>query len=541
MRVHSLLAQAAAIALLATPALAHPQSIEKLGEVRFDTSCNADAQAKFNRGMALLHSFWYAEAKNAFNDVLKSDPNCAIAHWGIAVASLNNPLAGLASPKELEEGLAAVEKAKTIGAKTQRERDYVDAIAAYYQDYQTRPHLARAASYEKAMEKVAAAYPDDQEATIYYALSLNMTASPTDKTYANQLKGAALLEKVFATQPDHPGAAHYLIHSYDFPPIAEKGLPAARRYAAIAPDAPHALHMPSHIFTRLGFWQDSIDSNRASADVARKELAATQPGTRSFDELHALDYLAYAYLQMGQDAKVQALMEDIAPIDKLQAANLGSGYALAAIPARYALERGDWQAAAELAPHKAFPWERMPQAEAVTYFARGIGAAKLGNAAAAYDAADRLDTLHSQLRGMQLGYWAEQVAIQQQVVTALATYAEGKKDEALDILRAAADRESATEKHIVTPGPLLPARELLGAMLLDMGRPAEALREFEASQTTEPNRLAGLAYAAKAATLADQKDKGQAYSERVVALLANADSAAASGAPGQGVQRPALK
>ncbi len=538
MRVHTLLSQAAAVVLLATPALAHQQGIEKLGEVRFETSCNADAQTKFNRGMALLHSFWYAEAKNAFNDVLKSDPACAIAFWGIAVASLNNPLAGLASPQELQEGLAAVDKAKAIGAKTQRERDYVEAIAAYYQDYQTRPHTARAASYEKAMQKVAATYPDDQEATIYYALSLNMTASLTDKTYGNQLKGAALLEKVFAIQPDHPGAAHYLIHSYDYPPIAEKGLPAARRYAAIAPSAPHALHMPSHIFTRLGYWQDSIDFNRASADVARKEV----PGVAPVNALHALDYMSYAYLQIGQDAKAREVLDEIKAVEKVEAANLASGYALAAIPARYALERGDWQGAADLKTHPAsFPWERIPQAEAVTHFARGIGAAKLGDVAAAHDSADRLDALHSQLRGMQQGYWAEQVGIQQQVVIALATYAESKKDEALETMRLAADRELASEKHIVTPGPLLPVRELLGAMLLDMGRPAEALREFEASQTTEPNRLAGLAYAAKAATLADQKDKARVYSERVATLLANADGATASGAPGQGVQRPALQ
>jgi tetratricopeptide (TPR) repeat protein len=541
MRVHRLLAQAAALALLATPALAHPQSIEKLGEVRFDTSCNTEAQTKFNRGVALLHSFWYAAAKDAFNDVLRSDPGCAITYWGIAVASLNNPIAGIASATELEEGLAAVDKAKTIGARTQRERDYVEAIAAYYQDYKNRPHAVRAASYEKAMETVAATYPDDQEASIYYALALNMTISLADKTYANQLKAAALLEKVFAAQPDHPGAAHYLIHSYDFPPIAEKGLPAARRYAAIAPAAPHALHMPAHIFTRLGYWQDSIDSNVASADVARKELAATKPGVTAVNELHALDYLAYAYLQLGQDAKAGALIDHIAAVDKPEAPNLPVGYALAAIPARYALERGDWQAAADLTPHAAFPWDRVPHAEAITHFARGIGAAKLGDVAAAHDSADRLDALHTQLRGMQQGYWAEQVAIQQQVVLALVAYTEGKKDEALAILRSAADRESASEKHIVTPGPLLPARELLGAMLLDMGRPAEALAEFEASQTTEPNRLAGLAYAAKAATLAEQKDKAREYSERVAGLLANADGAAASGAPGQGIQRPALK
>jgi hypothetical protein len=474
--------------------------------------------------MALLHSFWFSEATKAFTDVAATDPTCAIAYWGLAVSSINNPVGGLASPKELEQGAAAVENAKAIGAKTQRERDYIAAVEAYYTDYQNRTHIARARPYEAEMAKVAAAYPGDREATIFYALALNMTVSPADKTYANQLKAAALLEKAFAEQPNHPGVAHYLIHSYDYPPIAMRGLPAAQSYATIAPSAPHAQHMPSHIFTRLGAWQDSIGSNRASVAIAIQQSEAKQLGTAAWDALHGLDYLAYAYLQLGQDAKAKAVLDDIRAIDKVGTANLATGYALAAIPARYALEREDWRAAAALTTEPtSFAWEKLPQTEAIVHFARGIGAAKIGDLNAAKTSADRLNDLQRALREAKQDYWAEQVAIQERVVSAVADFARGNRAGGVDAMRRAVEREAATEKHAVSPGPILPARELLGAMLLEMGQAEAALRELEASQKVEPNRLAGVALAAKAAEKAGQKEKARAYYEQVLALTKDAD------------------
>jgi hypothetical protein len=497
---------------------------EQIGDVKFQTSCAKAVQGDFNRAMALLHSFWFNEAGKAFDGVLAADPKCAMAQWGLALTALGNPLGGGPAPKDLAQGAAAVEKAKAIGAATQRERDYIAAIAAYFDDYQNRPHGVRALAYETEMAKIAGAYPDDKEAAVFYALALNMTVQPGDKTYANQLKAAALLEKAFAEQPNHPGVAHYLIHSYDYPPIAMRGLPAARRYAAIAPSAPHAQHMPSHVFTRLGHWRESAASNRASAEIARKEAAAAGPAVAVINVLHALDYMAYAYLQLGEDANAKAVLDEVRAVDKVDGAGLGAGYALAAIPARYALEREDWRAAQGLTAQPAsFPWEKLPQAEAIVHFARGVGAAKLGDVAAAKASIARLNELHAALRATRQDYWAEQVAIQERAVSALASFALGQRALALAAMKEAAARESASEKHIVSPGPILPARELYGAMLLEMGQFEAALKELETSQRHEPNRLAGLALAAKAADKAGQPAKARAFYQQVLVLTSNAD------------------
>jgi hypothetical protein len=365
------------------------------------------------------------------------------------------------------------------------------------------------------MERLSQRYPDDREAAIFYALALNATALPTDKTYANQLKAAAILEKVFAEQPQHPGVAHYLIHSYDYPPIAEKGVGAARRYAGIAPAAPHALHMPSHIFTRRGYWQESVESNRASAAAAQNH----------FDQLHAMDYLTYAYLQMAQDQAAKRVLDDMNAIQKINTEHFVVGFALATIPSRYALERGRWSDAASLTLFgKEFPWGRFPQSEAQLVFARGLGAARSGNAAAARQDLDRLQVLRDALAAAKNGYWAEQVDIQHRIVAAWIARAEGKKDEALALMRSAADREDATEKHPVTPGPLVPARELLGEMLLESNEPAQALKEFEASMRVEPNRFRGLLGAARAAELAGDRGKARTYYSQLVILGEKADS-----------------
>lgn len=504
-----------ALVLLLALGVAGATGDDKVGTVRFPTSCSAAVQPDFERAVAMLHSFWFQASTNAFVAVAQHDPGCAMAHWGVAMNLLGNPFAWPPSPKALADGWAAVERAKAAGAKTQRERDYVAAIEAFYKDAGTVDHRTRALAYRQAMEQLAARYPEDREATVFFALALNATAAPTDKTYADQLRAAGMLEKVFAQQPQHPGVAHYLIHSYDYPPIAEKGLNAARRYAGIAPAAAHALHMPSHIFTRRGHWQDSIESNRASAAAAPDH----------FNQLHALDYLTYAHLQMGQDAAAKRVLDQVNEISKVNVEHFVTGFALAAIPSRYALERGRWADAAKLALFgKEFPWGRFPQSEAQLVFARGLGAARGGDAAAARRDVDRLGALRDALAAAKVGYWAGQVEIQRQVVSAWVARAEGRKDEGVSLLRAAAEREDATEKHPVTPGPVAPARELLAEMLLEANEPAQALKEFEASMRVEPNRFRGLHGAARAAELSGDGTKARAYYSQLLALGERADT-----------------
>src|SRR5258706_6650137 len=456
------------------------QAQENLGKVNFPVSCNAAAQEEFNHAVALLHSFYFAEMRKSFDLVLQKDSSCAMGYWGIAMSLLDNPVAGPASVAALKEAWTVVEKANALGAKTQREKDYLAAIETMYKDPAIRDVRTRALAYEKAMEKLAQSNPNDKEAAIFYALAINIAALPTDKSYANQLKAAAILEKVFAEQPDHPGVAHYLIHSYDYPPIAQKGLPAARRYASIAPSAPHALHMPSHIFTRIGAWQESVDSNRASKAVADAR-----------GNLHASDYMTYAYLQMGQDIEAKRVLDEVSAMKKVDAIQT-TAYAFAAIPARYAVERQRWDDAASLTPYPSpsdFPWERFPMAEAITLFARGIGAAHTGNLDEAKKISERLETLRENLTQAKNGYWAEQVEIQRRAVAAWIARAEKKDQEALKLMRAAADLEDTTEKNAVTPGSIVPARELLGEMLLDLANPAQGLKEFEISSRAHPNRF----------------------------------------------------
>jgi tetratricopeptide (TPR) repeat protein len=490
---------------------------EKLGKVHFPTSCAASVQPAFDRAVALLHSFWLDAAGKAFAGVAQNDPGCAMAHWGTAMVLLGNPLAGARPPKVLKEGMEAVERAKNVGAGTARERDYIAAIEAFYRDHERLDHRARSLAYEKAMEAVAQRYPQDTEATVFYALALQMTIVPTDKTYANQLKSAGLLEKIFAQQPNHPGVAHYLIHAYDFPPIANKGLGAARRYAGIAPSSAHARHMPSHVFTRVGAWQESIESNRASAEVADGP-----------NKHHAFDYMLYGYLQLGQDGAAQRVVEELRTVQTVDVQHplaFASAFAIAAGPARYALERRRWNEAATLTlPPTDLEWARFPQAEAIVVFARGLGAARSGNVATARQDLERLGALQTALVSQKQGYWAGQADIQRQIISAWIARAEGRHDEALKLMRTAADAEDATEKHIVTPGPIVPARELLGEMLLEANRPAEALKEFEASQAKEPNRFRGFYGAARAASLAGDRAKARDQYAKLVTLAERADS-----------------
>ena len=498
---------------------------ERLGKVSFPTSCSPTAQAEFDRGVAWLHSFAFSDAIKAFQAAAQADASCGIAHWGTAVAWLGNPLAGQIPARRLQEGAAAVARGKTAGAKSQREQDYIAAIETFYKDHDKVDHATRALAYEKAMGALAQRYPQDREASIFYALALNVTLNPNDKTYANQLKAAGILEKVFAAQPDHPGVAHYLIHSYDFPPIAPRGLNAARRYASIAPSAPHALHMPSHIFTRLGYWQESIDTNRASAESAKAELRQANLEAGSYNALHAMDYIVYAALQLAKDKDAQVLLDEVRRIQKVDTEHFAAAFAFTAIPARYALERRQWGEAAELALHPpSIAWQKFPQAESILWFARGLGAARGGNVASAKRDAARLEALRDGMITAKNTYWAEQAEIQRLGVAAWIARAAGRNDEALALMRRAADHEDATEKHPVTPGAIQPAREMLAELLLETGQSQKALTEFEASQRTDPNRFHGLAGAARAAEAAGDRAKARTYYEQLVALAKTADT-----------------
>jgi hypothetical protein len=498
---------------------------QALGEVNFPISCTAEAQDEFNHGMALLHSFWFAPAIESFSTVAELDPTCAMAHWAIAMSRLGNPFTWPLAGQALVDGWAAVEKAQAAGAQTPREQAYIDAITAFYQDAETVDHRTRALAYTEAMAQLVQDNPDDTEAQILYALALDATALPSDKTYANQRQAVELLEEIFVAQPDHPGIAHYLIHSNDYPALAEHGLAAAQRYAAIAPAAPHALHMPSHIFTRLGYWQESIEMNRASAEAAVEELSAThRQGAGSYNALHAMDYLMYAYLQLSQDGAAQALLAEVSAIEQLDVENFVAAYALAAMPARYALERGQWAEAAELGLHpQNLAWEKFPQAEAINAFARGLGAARRGDVAAAEQEIERLAALSEAMAAINQPYFVGQAEIQSQEIAAWVALAEGKSEEALALMRDAVELEAATEKHPVMPGPLVPAHELLGELLLALGQPVEALVEFAASHAVEPNRFRGLYGAARAAELAGDMEQARAFYAELVALGAKAD------------------
>ena len=494
---------------------------EKLGRVRFTTSCSPDVAAAFDRAIALLHSFSFSVAKEAFEDIVKKDPSCAMAHWGIAMTHWGNPFAGLRSPKALAAGQAAVQRAQAAGARTPRERAYISAVAELFKDFNTVDQRARVLAYEEAMARVHREHPDDSEAAAFYALAVNQSAVPADKTYAQQQKAAAILEKLFAQAPEHPGLAHYIIHAYDHPPLAPRALDAARRYAKIAPSAPHALHMPSHTFTRVGYWQESIDSNIASAESAIRE------GTFG-EALHAFDYQVYAYLQSGQDAAARKVLAEAPPVlARMDLDAMGGAappaaglYAAAAIPARYALERGSWADAASLpAAATAVPW-----VNAVSRFARALGAARTGRLDAARADLDELRTLRDKLVAAKDSYWAEQVGIQHQTAAAWIRFAEGQTDEALQILRKAADDEDATDKSAISPGPLAPARELLGEMLLAAGRPTEALEQLQGTMKKEPNRFRTTYLAAKAAQASGNSGEARRYFAQLVRIASGGDT-----------------
>ena len=495
---------------------------EKLGTVHFSTSCSQEAQKEFDRSVALLHSFQFSRAIQGFKETLKEDSKCGIAYWGIALSQWSNPFAaGLKDKSQLEAGRASAELATRTGSPTPRERSYIDAVSNLYRDFENNPQRSRLIAYRDAMADVAAKYPDDHEAQIFYALALSAAEDLADKTYAGRLKAGAILEKLFQKEPDHPGLAHYIIHTYDVPPLAGRALVAARRYAEIAPDAPHALHMPSHTFTRTGYWQESITTNVAAATAAKRE-------GQTAEELHATDYEIYAYLQTGQDGAAKKIVDSLSEIQSRfdpKAVIGGAGgpstgyFALSAIPARYALERGDWKQASLLVVHET----PFPYTEAMTWFARGLGSARLGQAKSASDAAASLKKIQEQLLKAGENYWALQVEIEQREIEAWSTLAQGDKQEALRQMESAANLEDGTEKSAITPGPLAPARELLGEMLLAANQPDAALAQFEATMKKEPGRLRTLYGAANAAQLAGRTGDTHRYFSELLKICEKGD------------------
>ena len=521
-----LLTVTCATLLVATaPAGAHDSDTvaAKLGSVHFKVDCNAAAQREFDLAMAYQHSFAQHLMREPLERVLKEDPSCGMVFWARALASLDNPFGwpGNVSAATLAQGLVLLEQARKTGLKSERERDYVNALSTFFTDADKLNHRTRAQLLEAALEVVARKYADDTEATILHALMLSANFDPADKQYGNQLRAATLLEPVFARQPQHPGAAHYLIHSYDYPPIAPRGLDAAHRYAKIAPAAAHAQHMPSHIFTRVGAWSASIAANTQSAQADT---------TAGWNMMHALDYMVYAHLQLGQDRAAQKVRDSAFGTAKTTD-HFAAAYAYAAIPARLVLERGDWAAAARLpiAPAAdAYPWAKYPQAEASNAYARALGAAGQRDAAAVDAELARLQRLRERTTELKLGYWAEQIGIQIDVVRGFAAFRAGQVDAGIAALRQAADREDASEKHAVTPGPLLPAREVLATALLERGDTAGALREFEAVLKKEPNRLRATAGAVIAAERAGDAARARDLADKLAQQTAQSDT----GVPG---------
>ena len=517
-----------AISILASSSLAGaqhdehpPANPERLGNVRFENSCAPTVANDFNRAVALLHSFEFRSAMEGFTRVLERDPACAMAHWGIALCHWGNPFGGLKAGPPVERGATAAEKASTTGTPTPRERGFIAAVAALYKDASTIPHRDRTLAYEQAMERLQREYPTDIEARMFYALAVSQTALASDKTYANQLKAGAILEPLFKQHPDHPGLAHYIIHAYDVPALAPKALAAARRYASIAPSAPHALHMPAHTFTRVGYWKESIEANIASEKMSRQQNTLGEA-------LHAMDYQTYAYLQLAQDRQALAARDRVeSTLTKLDINAMGGAapplagpFAAAAIYARYALERGAWKEAAALQLRPS----PFPFVDAITHFARALGAARTGNPAAAKPDIDQLTALRDKLAAAKDAYWTEQVDIQRRIASAWMAFAEGRRDEGIAGLRAAADAEDATDKSAVTPGPLAPARELLGYMLLEAGNAREARTAFDATMKKEPGRLRGLYGAARAAAADGDRAAASTYYKQLLELARDSGS-----------------
>ena len=482
---------------------------DKLGKVSFPTSCDPKVQAEFDRGVAMLHSYWFLYARRTFEGVLQQDPTCAMAYWGVAMDYLGNTLATTPTRAEAQAAWDALEKARAIGAKTQRERDWIEVLSAYFRDHEKVPADARLVAYNAAMEQMAQRYPDDYEVQAYYALTLQASAKKSDLTYANQLKSAAILEKLFDQNPQHPGVTHYLIHTYDFAPLADRGVASARRYASIAPAVPHARHMPSHIYSMVGLWEESVASNASALEI--------QP-----DYYHAADFTVYAHLQLAQDAKAAAMTQkSLAAADRGdRPINFVNFTAKAAIPARYVLERADWAGAAALPMTPT----QYPMADSLIRFTRGLGMARTGNLAGAKDEVEAMKGLRTTLQRADQSYWADRTEDQMLAVLAWVALKEGARDQAVRFMRTAADSEDGSLKHVAMENRLYPLRELLAELLFEMGQPAVALNEFETALRQTPNRFRAFWGAARAADSVGDRQKASAYFTKLVDLAKNADT-----------------
>lgn len=493
---------------------------KKLGQVNFPVSCTPMAQAQFNQAVAMLHSFWYDEAEKVFRQVIVTDPDCVMGYWGIAMSLYHQLWATPQITAQLQKGREALQQVSKQAIKTKREAAYLEAVESLYQVDEKADYGARKLAYQSAMKRVMTQYPDDREATVFYALALISTASPSDKTFVNQKKALNLLQKVLEHEPDHPGVIHYIIHSSDYPELAGLGLNAARAYTRIAPAVPHALHMPSHIFIRLGHWQDAIQSNLAAYQAAN-EYARENAMTATWDQqFHYMDYIIYAYLQLGETDKAQQILQELQSIKKVQPENTTTAYAYAAIPARYAIERAQWREAAGLNVNPSdFPWQQFGWCEAITHFARGLGAARAGQMTVAQNSLQRLEALRDADRVANKDYTADQIEIQRLAVAAWVAHAKSETEDAVKLMRASAELEDSTEKDNVTPEAIVPARELLGEMLLELKRPSEALQELEASLMRTPNRRNGIYRAAQAAKLAGDQLKADRYQQQYQQLM----------------------
>jgi tetratricopeptide (TPR) repeat protein len=485
------------------------QQEEKLGSLSFPTSCDPKVQAEFERGVAMIHSYWFLVARRVFEGVLQQDPSCAIAYWGIAMDQLGNSLVGPPSRENANAAWAALEKAREIGAKTERERGWIDALRAYYRDHDKIDVETRLRAYNSAMEQMAQRYPDDYEVQVFYALTLQASASKTDITYSNQLKSVAILEKLFEQNPQHPGVSHFIIHAYDFPPLADRGIAAAKRYGGIAPAVPHARHMPSHIYSMVGMWEESIASNTSALEI--------QP-----DYYHAADFTVYAHLQLAQDDKAKTLVEKAiaTPPRGDRPGGFGNFVAKALMETRYLLDRGDWQGAAAMPMNPT----GVPIADSLYRFSRGLGMARNGNVAGAKAEIEAMKALRTALQRADQSYWADRTEEQMFAISAWVAVKEGARDQAVRLMRAAADGEDGSLKNVIMENRLYPFRELLAELLLEVGQPAAALKEYETALKQTPNRYRAFWGAARAADSAGNRALASDYFGKLLNLTKNADT-----------------